>query len=89
MSIRTDLALAYQMGYDDALGRRRPEPRKAEDMADGTAAENDQLKAVNTELRELVRDMWHEGAFEPGACYEKAAEILEERTRELGIEVCG
>lgn len=49
--------------------------------------ENERLQAENTKLRELVRDMWHEGAFEPGACYEKAAEILEERTRELGIEV--
>lgn len=45
------------------------------------------LQTENAKLRELVRDMWHEGAFEPGACYEKAAERLEERTRELGVEV--
>jgi hypothetical protein len=43
--------------------------------------------AENVKLRGLVLNMWHEGAFEPGACYEKAAERLEERTRELGIEV--
>ena len=48
-----------------------------------------ELRDENAKLRELVRDMWHEGAFEPGACYEKAAERLEERTRELGIEVDG
>lgn len=49
--------------------------------------ENDQLKAENAKLRELVRDMWREGAFEPGACYVYEADKLEERTRELGIEV--
>ena len=44
-----------------------------------------ELRDENAKLRELVRDMWREGAFEPGACYEKAAERLEERTRELGV----
>lgn len=38
-------------------------------------------------LRELVRDMWREGAFEAGANYVTNAYALEERTRELGIEV--
>lgn len=46
----------------------------------------DGLKAENAKLRELVRDMWHEGAFAPGACYVET-DRLEERTRELGIEV--
>ena len=41
----------------------------------------------NAKLRELVRDMWREGAFEAGACYVEAAGRLEERTRELGVEV--
>lgn len=45
------------------------------------------LQAENAELRELVRDMWREGAFEPGACYVTEAGELEERTRELGVEV--
>lgn len=40
----------------------------------------------NAKLRELVRDMWHEGAFAPGACYVET-DRLEERTRELGVEV--
>ena len=40
----------------------------------------------NAKLRELVRDMWNEGAFAPGACYVET-DRLEERTRELGIEV--
>lgn len=48
---------------------------------------NTALKAENEKLRELVRDMWREGAFEPGACYVYEADRLEERTRELGIEV--
>ena len=48
--------------------------------------ENAELKAENDKLRELVRDMWHEGAFAPGACYVET-DRLEERTRELGIEV--
>jgi len=59
-------------------------------MSDETTllkAENAKLQDENDELRELVRDMWHEGAFAPGACYVEAAERLEERTRELGIEV--
>jgi len=46
----------------------------------------DGLKAENAKLRELVRDMWHEGAFAPGACYVET-DRLEDRTRELGIEV--
>lgn len=44
-------------------------------------------EAENAKLRELLRDMWCEGAFEPGACYVKAVERLKEKTRELGIEV--
>ena len=48
--------------------------------------ENAELKAENAKLRELVRDMWHEGAFAPGACYVET-DRLEERTRELGVEV--
>lgn len=44
------------------------------------------LQDENAKLRELVRDMWHEGAFAPGACYVET-DRLEDRTRELGIEV--
>ena len=44
------------------------------------------ILAENAKLRELVRDMWHEGAFEPGAYCTKAADMLEERTRELGVD---
>jgi len=55
--------------------------------ADASHKELRGLQAENAKLRELVRDMWHEGAFEAGACYEKGAETLEERTRELGVEV--
>jgi len=45
------------------------------------------LERENAKLRELVRDMWREGAFEPGACYARAATGLAERTLKLGIEV--
>jgi len=48
----------------------------------------DKLETENAKLRELVRDMWHEGAFAPGACYVET-DRLEERTRELGVEVDG
>lgn len=44
------------------------------------------IMGENAKLRELVQDMWHEGAFAPGACYVET-DRLEERTRELGIEV--
>ena len=47
----------------------------------------DRLAQENAKLRELIKDIWREGAFEPGACYAREAERLEERTRELGIEV--
>jgi hypothetical protein len=47
------------------------------------------LAGENAKLRELVRDMWREGAFEAGANYVTEAYGLEERTRELGIEVDG
>lgn len=48
-----------------------------------------ELGTENDKLRELVRDMWHEGAFEPGAYCVPEAYGLAERTRELGIEVDG
>lgn len=45
-----------------------------------------ELATKNAKLQELVEDMWLEGAFAPGACYVET-DRLEERTRELGIEV--
>lgn len=45
-----------------------------------------EAEAENAKLRELVRDMWNEGAFAPGACYVET-DRLEERTRELVVEV--
>lgn len=30
MSLTTDLKLAYQVGYDDALAKRKPDPSKTE-----------------------------------------------------------
>lgn len=54
--------------------------------ADMMLEEHGVMFAENANLRELVRDMWYEGAFEPGACYVKSVDRLKERTRELGIE---
>lgn len=51
-----------------------------------TEADNARLRAENEKLRELAADMWNEGAFAPGACYVET-DRLEERTRELGVEV--
>ena len=48
---------------------------------------NKSVESENSQLRELVKDMWYEGAFEPGASYVTEAYGLAERTRELGIEV--
>lgn len=45
-----------------------------------------ELATKNVKLQELVEDMWLEGAFAPDACYVET-DRLEERTRELGIEV--
>lgn len=61
--------------------------KRLKETAANAIVERDQLKVENTKLRELVRDMWCEGAFEAGANYVTEAYGLEERTRELGIEV--
>ena len=50
-----------------------------------------QLEAENSKLRELVRDMWHDGMCEcdeRGACAECEYHYIS-RARELGIEVDG
>lgn len=47
------------------------------------------LKAENEKLRELVRDMWHDGMCEcdeRGACAE-CEYHFPDRMRELGVEV--
>ena len=54
-------------------------------------AEYDQLQTENAKLRELVRDMWHEGMCECGS-RGKCASCeygYPTRMRELGIEVDG
>lgn len=51
--------------------------------------EEERLRAENAKLRELVRDMWHDGMCdcdEYGACAECEYGYLE-RMHELGIEV--
>lgn len=52
MSLTTDLRLAYHMGYDDALARRKPDASKAQVLAPYD------LAAENAKLRVLCRDMY-------------------------------
>ena len=79
-----DLLMAYAVAYDVWLDpeaeRKNPTPEYAELIRQAVSSEN-------AELRDLVRDMWREGAFEPGAYCVTEAYGLAERTRELGIEV--
>ncbi len=49
--------------------------------------ENRRIESENAKLRELVRDMWREGAFEAGANYATEAYGLAERTRKLGVKL--
>ena len=57
--------------------------------ADNSKNELQQLRADNAKLRELVRDMWHEGMCECGS-RGKCASCeygYPDRMRELGVEV--
>lgn len=76
MSIKADLALAYQMGYDDALGHRRPEPRKAEDMADGIARENAKLRELAENL--LMGCIYLETPKGQQECIDRALDLRRE-----------
>lgn len=83
MSIKNDLGLAYHMGYDDALAKRKPDASKTQILA------SDDLAEENARLRELVRDMWHDGMCEcdeRGACAE-CEYGFPARMHELGVEV--
>ena len=51
MTAENDLALAYHMGYDDALAKRKPDASKAQVLAPYD------LEADNAKLRELVRNL--------------------------------
>lgn len=51
MSIKNDLGLAYHMGYEDALAKRKPDASQTQILA------SDDLADENANLRELVSDM--------------------------------
>ena len=74
MSAENDLALAYHMGYDDALAKRKPDASKAQVLTPYD------LATENNKLRELVDYMT------PIAWY-GASERERDRMRELGMEV--
>lgn len=60
MSAENDLALAYHMGYDDALAKRMPDASKTEVLASGDlAAENAKLRGERDMYRYLVSWMVH------------------------------
>ena len=71
----------------DVSDQRRYYERMMDDIAIEHQRQLDALTAENTKLRELLRDMWHEGAFAPGACCLPDTGRLEKRTRDLGIEL--
>lgn len=50
--IGMDLAMAYHMGYEDALARRTPDASKARSLASDDQADEAAI------LGELVADMW-------------------------------
>lgn len=83
MSIKNDLGLAYHMGYDDALAKRKPDASKTQILA------SDDLAEENSKLRELVRDVWHlfteHGAVHP---YDlPKVDAVRDRMHELEVEV--
>lgn len=91
MSAENDLALAYHMGYDDALAKRKPDASKAQVLAPYD------LVADNAKLRELVRHLYTcmsnidiDGNYECFLCeYENTDGLCdyERLMREMGVEV--
>lgn len=91
MSIKTDLMLAYHMGFEDALAKRKPDTRKTAILV------TVDFEAENRKLRELVRD-YHR--FADAMCAERDCEgcsqrdegacergVLTSRECVLGVEV--
>ena len=102
MSAENDLALAYHMGYDDALAKRKPDASKAQVLAPyDLAAENAKLRELALTIRAgfvtavdewkswELRSCFHDG--EKYREYEEQFAIIrqyyDEAMGELGIEV--
>lgn len=84
MSAENDLALAYHMGYDDALAKRKPDASKAQVLAPYD------LATENAKLRELAHAAWkciHTGASCSDCRMIAGGCTLQTARRELGIEV--
>lgn len=47
MNVRTDLALAYYMGYEDALAKRKPDATKAGILNSYNGTNSEQTTTVN------------------------------------------
>lgn len=80
MNVRNDLALAYHMGYDDALAKRKPDASKAQVLAPYDLAEE------NSKLRELCADLYAEMITYSSAPNYNAS-VWTQKLREFGIEV--
>ena len=94
-----EYAALIRRAVDVENAKLRDELAKWEQLTDGidlpeypvTQFVPKDLERENAKLRELVRDMWHEGMCECGSLGKCAACIYEypTRMRELGIEVDG
>lgn len=63
MSAENDLALAYHMGYDDALAKRKPDASKAQVLAPyDLAAENAKLREQGERLFDKTLELGTENA---------------------------
>lgn len=54
MSIKNDLALAYHMGYDDALARCKPDSSKVSVIAGGLEQENYKLHELFLDVADVL-----------------------------------
>lgn len=84
MSAENDLALAYHMGYDDALAKRLPDASKAQVLAPyNLAAENAKLREFASEAFSMAFNFYH------GAGTAEDLRELKVKYYELGMEVDG
>jgi hypothetical protein len=83
MSAENDLALAYHMGYDDALAKRKPDASKAQVLAPY------HLATENAKLRERIHELEIEGSdhFYRTAYAEDANRTLEAENAKLQEQI--
>jgi hypothetical protein len=91
MSAKNDLALAYHMGYDDALAKRKPDVSKAQVLAPyDLATENAKLRKLAAKMARAlgVNSEWCDrDCAREFDCNEMDECPIEVSMRELGVEV--